>query len=81
MSAQYGIVGRLAVDNKECNILSNLLRVVTDRYGHCDHIEGVYPRSSEPNERCVGWHESLLLDPHLLECLVVEDTSRASIIN
>ena len=47
---QYGIVSRQTVDNKECNILSNLLRVIIDRYGQCNCTEGVYFRSSKPDE-------------------------------
>ena len=79
--AQYGIVSRRTVDNKECNILSDLLKVITNCHGQCDRTEGVYFRSSEPNKWCVVWYESLSLNPHLLERWVVENINRASIIN
>ena len=62
-------------------ILSNLLRVITIRHGQCDRIEGVYSRSSKPDERCIGRYELFSLDPHLLECWVIEDINRAFIIN
>ena len=58
-----------------------MLRVVIDRHGQCDRAEGVDTCSSKPNERHVGWYESLSFDLHLLECRVVEDISRTSIIN
>ena len=79
--AQYGIVSRRTVDNKECNILSDLLKVITNCHGQCDRTEGVYFRSSEPNERCIGRYEPFSLDPHLLERRVIKDISKASIIN
>ena len=80
-SAQYGIVGKWAINNKECNILTNLLRVVADRHGQCDRVEKVDTCSSKPNEWHISWYESLSFDLHLLECRVIEDISRTSIIN
>ena len=37
--------------------------------------------SFEPDEWCVGRYELFFLDSHLLECQVIEDISKASIIN
>ena len=79
--AQYDIISRRTVDNKECNILSDLLKVITNCHGQCDRTEGVYSHSSEPNERFIGRYELFSLDPHLLERRVIENISRASIIN
>ena len=78
---QYGIISRRTVDDKECNILSNLLRVITNRHGQCDRTERVYFRSSEPNEWRISRYKLFSLDPHLLERQIIEDISRASIIN
>ena len=78
--AQYGIVSRRIVNNKECNILSDLLKVITNCHGQCDCTDGVYFHSSEPNEWCIGRYESFSLDPHLLERRVIKDISKASII-
>ena len=78
--AQYGIISRRTVDNKECNILSDLLRVITNCHGQCDCTDGVYFHSFEPNEWCIGRYESFSLDPHLLERRVIKDISKASII-
>ena len=41
-SSEDGIIGGQAVDNKEFNILSDLLEVITNRYGQCDCTEGVF---------------------------------------
>ena len=79
--AQYDIVSRRTVDNKECNILSDLLKVITNCHGQCDRTEGVYFHSSIPNERCISRYEPFSLDPHLLERRVIKDISKASIIN
>ena len=79
--ASCGIISRGTVDDKECNILSNLLRVLTNCHRQCDRTEGVYFHSSKPQEWCIGRYELFSLDPHLLECWVIKDISRASIIN
>ena len=54
--AQDGIVSRRTVNNQECDILGNLLRVITDCYGQSDYTEGVYPCSFESNKWRVSWN-------------------------
>ena len=44
------IIGERVVDNKECDIFSDLLRVITNRNGQRDCTEGVYFSPSETNE-------------------------------
>ena len=44
------------MDNKECDIPSDLLKIVLDCYRQCDRAKGVYFRSSKPNEWSVGWN-------------------------
>ena len=41
----------------------------------------MYPYSFESNEWRINWNQSFLVDPHLLECLVVEDVNRAPIVH
>ena len=36
--------------------------------------EGLYSCSFKPNERCIGRYKPFFLDPHLLECQVIEDS-------
>ena len=79
-TAQYGIVSKRIVDNKECNILSNLLRAIINRHGQCHYTEGVYSRSSKPDERCIGQYKPFFRNPYLLEHRLIEDISKASII-
>ena len=76
-----GIVSGRVIDNKECNILSDLLRIITNRYRQCDCAEGVYFSPSEPNEWSVGQDQPFSVNPYLLECRVVEDVSKALIVN
>ena len=80
-SSKDGIVGGQAVDNKECNILSDLLRIITNCYGQCDCVKGVYFCPSKPNEWGVGWDQPFSVNPHLLKCRVVEDVSGAFVVN
>ena len=79
--AQYGIVSRLAVDDKESNILSDLLRVISYCHGQYDCFNGIYFHSSKSDEWCKFWYEPLFLDSHLLERRVIEDINRVSIVN
>ena len=53
-SSEDGIIGERAVNNKECNILSDLLKVIMNRYGQRDCVEGIYFYPSEANEWGVG---------------------------
>ena len=78
-SSEDGIIGGRAVDNKECNILSDLLGVITNRYGQRDCTEGVFFCPSEPNEWGIGRGQPFSVNPHLLECRIVKDVSRASV--
>ena len=57
------------------------MRIITNRNRQCDRIEGVYFSPSKPNERGIGWDQLFFVNPHLLECQVVEDISRASIVD
>ena len=75
------IIGGQAVDNKEGNILSDLVGVITNRYGQHDYIKGVYFFPSEPNEWDVGRDQPFSINLHLLERRVVEDVSKASIVD
>ena len=79
--AQYGIVSGRAVDDKESNILSDLLRVISYRHEQYNFSNGIYFRSSESDEWCIGQYELFFFDSHLLEHRVIEDISRASIVN
>ena len=40
-SSYDGIIGGGAIDNKECNIFSDLPRVIPNCYRQCDHAKGV----------------------------------------
>ena len=40
----------------------------------------MYPRSSKSNEWCIGRNQSFSLNPHLLECRVVEDINKAPVV-
>ena len=80
-SSEDGIIGGRAVNNKECNIFSDLLRIITSRNEQRDHIEGVYFSPSEHNEWGVGRDQLFSLNPYLIKCRVVEDISRASVVN
>ena len=80
-SFEDGIIGGRAVDNKECNILSDFLGVITNRYGKRDYVEWVYFCPSEPNEWGVGRGHPFFVNPHLLECRVVKDVSRVFVVN
>ena len=46
-----------------------------------NYTERVYFRSSKINEWCIGRYKPFSLNFHLLKCLVIEDISRASIVN
>ena len=78
------IIGGQAVDNKECNIFSDLLRIITNRNGQWDCAGGggaVYLSPFEPNKKGIGWDQPFSVHPHLLECQVVEDVSRPSVVD
>ena len=79
-TAQDGIVGRRIVNNQYRDIPSDLLRVITDRHKQSNYTKVVYFCPSESNEQCVGWNQPFSLNPHLLECRVVEDISKAPIV-
>ena len=49
-SSEDSIIGGRAVYNKECDIFTDLLRVITNRNGQRDCTEGVYFSPSETNE-------------------------------
>ena len=61
-------------------ILGDLLKVITDHYEQSDRSKGVYPCSPESNEWRVGWNQPFSLNPHLLECQVIEYISRAPVV-
>ena len=77
---QDGVVSGQIINNQERDIFHDLLRVITNRHKQSNHAKGVYAHSSKSNERCVGWNRPFSLNPHLLECQVIEDISRAPII-
>ena len=54
-SSEDGIVGRRVIDNKEYNILSDLLRIITNCYRQRDCVKGVYFCPSERNKWGIGW--------------------------
>ena len=58
-----------------------MLRIITNCYGQCDCVKGVYFCPSKPNEWGVGWDQPFSVNPHLLKCRVVEDVSGASVVN
>ena len=62
-SSEDGIIGRRVVDNKECNIFSDLLRIITNCNGKCDCTEGVYFSPFEPNEWGVGQDQLFSVHP------------------
>ena len=53
-SSKYSSIGKRAIDHKECNIFSELLRIITNRNGQRDCTKGVYFSPSKPNELGVG---------------------------
>ena len=76
-----GIIGRRAVDNKECNIFSDLLRIITNHNGQYDCAEGVYFSPSKLDKWGVSLDQPFSINPHLLECRIVEDVNRASVVD
>ena len=80
-SSKDGSIVKRSVDHKECNVFSELLRIITNRNGQRDRTKGVYFSPSKPNESGVGRAQLFSVNPHLLECRVVEDISRASIVD
>ena len=77
---QDGVVSEQTINNQKLDIFGDLLRVITNRHEQSDHTEGVYSCSSKSNEQSVGWNQLFSFNPHLLECWVVEDISRALIV-
>ena len=41
----------------------------------------VYLSPFEPDKKGIGWDQPFSVHPHLLECQVVEDVSRASVVD
>ena len=80
-SSEDGIIGRRVVDNKECNIFSDLLRIITNCNEQRDYAKGVYFSPSEPDEWGIGWDQPFSINPHLLERQVVKDVNRASVVD
>ena len=80
-TAQDGAVGGQIINNQEGDILSNLLRVVTNHYWQSDRTEGMYSCSSESDEGCINWDQPLSINCYLLERWVVKDVSKAPIIH
>ena len=48
------VVCRGAIDNRECNIFSDLLRIVSDCYRQDDYAEGIYFCTPKSNKWSVG---------------------------
>jgi len=48
--SEEGSIGGWAVDDKERNVFSDFLRIITYHNGQRDCVEGVYFSSSEPDE-------------------------------
>ena len=45
-----------AIDNKECNILSDLLRIIPNFQKQCDRAKGVHFCSFKLDKWSVGWN-------------------------
>ena len=80
-SSYDGIVSGGAINSKECNIPSDLLRIISNCHNQCDCAERVYFCSSKPNEWRIGWNQTFFVDPHLLKRWVVENVHGASVVN
>ena len=65
--SEDGIISGQAVDNKECNIFSDLLKVITNRNGQRDGTDEVYFSPSKTNEWGIGRDQPFFVNPHLLK--------------
>ena len=76
-----GVIGRWAINDKEIDLLNELLRVHPDGYWQSNSSNEKDLGAIKSYEQHVWELVTFSVDPHLLECRVVEDIYWAPVVH